>query len=106
MQFPLEDSITGQATQCLGDRGLGGSLSVLSEPLSPRGPQPVHGRLRGVGVPHFVLPQCAMFGAAFARTGNPDHMGLPYWPAYEASTRATMIFDDECKVVNERGKDG
>jgi para-nitrobenzyl esterase len=42
---------------------------------------------------------------AFARTGNPDHAGLPHWPAYETSTRATMIFNDECKVVNDPGKD-
>ena len=41
----------------------------------------------------------------FARTGNPNHTGLPHWPAYETSTRATMIFNDECKVVNDPGKD-
>jgi hypothetical protein len=29
----------------------------LSEPLSPRGPQPVLARVRGVGVGHFALPQ-------------------------------------------------
>jgi para-nitrobenzyl esterase len=43
--------------------------------------------------------------AAFARTGNPNAPGLPHWPAYEAATRATMIFGDECKVVNDPGKD-
>ena len=43
--------------------------------------------------------------AAFARTGNPDHAGLPHWPAYDTSTRATMIFNNECKVVNDPGKD-
>ncbi len=41
---------------------------------------------------------------AFARTGNPNHAGIPSWPAYETSTRATMIFNDECKVVNDPGK--
>jgi para-nitrobenzyl esterase len=41
----------------------------------------------------------------FARSGNPNHAGLPHWPAYETSTRATMIFNDECKVVNDPGKD-
>jgi para-nitrobenzyl esterase len=43
--------------------------------------------------------------AAFARTGNPNVPGLPHWPAYDASMRATMIFDDECKVVNDPGKE-
>ena len=42
---------------------------------------------------------------AFARTGNPNHAGLPHWPAYDASTRATMIFNSECRVVNDPGKD-
>jgi para-nitrobenzyl esterase len=32
---------------------------------------------------------------AFARSGNPG------WPAYDAKTRATMIFDVESKVVND-----
>jgi para-nitrobenzyl esterase len=41
----------------------------------------------------------------FARTGNPNHAGLPHWPPYDANTRATMIFNDECKVVNDPAKD-
>jgi para-nitrobenzyl esterase len=43
--------------------------------------------------------------AAFARTGNPNAPGLPHWPAYDPSTRPTMIFNDECKVVDDPGKD-
>jgi para-nitrobenzyl esterase len=42
---------------------------------------------------------------AFARSGNPNHAGLPRWPAYETSTCATMIFNDECKVLNDPGKE-
>jgi para-nitrobenzyl esterase len=41
----------------------------------------------------------------FARTGNPNHAGLSHWPPYDANTRPTMIFNDECKVVNDPGKD-
>jgi para-nitrobenzyl esterase len=43
--------------------------------------------------------------AAFARTGNPNTTSLPHWPAYNAKSRATMIFNDECKVVNDPGRD-
>ncbi len=38
---------------------------------------------------------------AFARTGNPGHPGLPTWPAYTAQQRATMVFDNACKVLND-----
>jgi len=43
--------------------------------------------------------------AAFARTGNPNHSGLPHWPAYDVNSRATMIFNDECKIVDDPGRD-
>lgn len=29
----------------------------------------------------------------FARTGNPNHGGLPYWDAYNLQSRITMLFD-------------
>jgi para-nitrobenzyl esterase len=37
----------------------------------------------------------------FARTGNPNHSGLPNWPAYTPQDRSTMVFDTECKMVND-----
>jgi para-nitrobenzyl esterase len=39
--------------------------------------------------------------ASLARTGNPNHRGLPNWPAYTPDTRATMIFDTPCRVEND-----
>ena len=36
---------------------------------------------------------------AFARTGNPNHRGLPFWPAYDAATRETMVFDTAAATV-------
>jgi para-nitrobenzyl esterase len=39
--------------------------------------------------------------AAFARSGDPNHEGIPHWPAYTKEKRATMIFNTECKVEND-----
>jgi para-nitrobenzyl esterase len=36
---------------------------------------------------------------AFARTGDPNHAGLPAWPAYTISSRATMVFENERVTV-------
>jgi len=38
---------------------------------------------------------------AFARTGNPNHAGLPEWRPFEAQKRTTMIFDKECRAVED-----
>ncbi|MFN7930726.1 MAG: carboxylesterase family protein [Blastocatellia bacterium] len=37
---------------------------------------------------------------AFARKGDPNHAGLPKWPAFNADKGATMIFDNKCEVKN------
>lgn len=42
---------------------------------------------------------------AFARTGNPNTPKLPKWSAYDAGARATMLFDNECTVVNDPGRE-
>ncbi len=38
---------------------------------------------------------------AFARSGNPNHKGLPNWAPFDTTRRATMILDDECKLVDD-----
>jgi para-nitrobenzyl esterase len=43
--------------------------------------------------------------AAFAATGDPNHAGLPTWPAYDRETRPTMLFDVESKVVDDPAGD-
>jgi para-nitrobenzyl esterase len=37
----------------------------------------------------------------FAYKDNPNHAGIPYWPAYSSGTRPTMIFDLQCRVEND-----
>jgi para-nitrobenzyl esterase len=36
----------------------------------------------------------------FARTGNPNHAGMPHWPAFSTSTSPTMIFDNRPRAEN------
>jgi len=38
---------------------------------------------------------------AFARNGNPNHKGLPKWDPFTSDRRATMIFNTECRAVND-----
>src|SRR5450830_255270 len=38
---------------------------------------------------------------AFAKTGDPNHKGMPYWPAYNTETRATMILNVNPSVEND-----
>jgi len=38
---------------------------------------------------------------AFARVGDPSTTALPDWPRFEASRRATMVFDVEPRVVDD-----
>jgi para-nitrobenzyl esterase len=35
---------------------------------------------------------------AFARTGNPNHSGLPSWPVFTSEDNETMFFDTPCEV--------
>ena len=45
--------------------------------------------------------QIASAWVAFARTGNPDCKEIPHWPAYDATTRATMVFNLKSEVVDD-----
>jgi para-nitrobenzyl esterase len=50
---------------------------------------------------HSLADKISGSWVAFARSGNPNHKGLPNWPAFNTSERATMILNAECKVVND-----
>ena len=38
---------------------------------------------------------------AFARSGDPNHAAIPKWSPYEQGNRSTMVFDNECGVVDD-----
>jgi para-nitrobenzyl esterase len=38
--------------------------------------------------------------ASFARIGNPSHKDLPNWPVFNSRTHSTMVFANECEMLN------
>jgi para-nitrobenzyl esterase len=53
-----------------------------------------------------LADQMSAAWVAFARTGTPNHRGIPSWTPFEANQRATMVFDTgETKLVNDPGRE-
>jgi para-nitrobenzyl esterase len=48
---------------------------------------------------HRVADQMSSAWLAFARTGDPNHPGIPDWPAYTADRPVTMLFDVESRLA-------
>ncbi len=58
--------------------------------------------MTGSGQDRYLLAErMSTAWVAFARTGNPNHKGLPNWKPFESSHRSTMIFDRECRLVDD-----
>ena len=55
--------------------------------------------------PQILAEQMSEAWLAFARTGNPSIPALPDWPAYDAETRATLMFDVESRVESDPWRD-
>jgi para-nitrobenzyl esterase len=62
--------------------------------------------MTGAGQERYALEhRMSAAWAAFARTGNPNHADIPTWPAFNPADRATMIWNNEVKVVNDPHKE-
>ena len=55
----------------------------------------------GEGPPEDVALAMHDAWAAFARTGDPNHQGIPEWPRYEPGRRATLEFGSERTVLED-----
>ena len=63
----------------------------------------VRDNIVGVGstIGKVMCDRLASAWVAFAKTGDPNNSQIPRWPAYDSSTRATMIFDTDTRVEND-----
>jgi para-nitrobenzyl esterase len=53
-----------------------------------------------------LADQMSAAWVAFAKTGNPNHAGMPQWTPFKADQRATMVFSEkQSRLVNDPGKD-
>jgi para-nitrobenzyl esterase len=54
-----------------------------------------------------IADQMSAAWVAFARTGNPNHKGIPAWTPFTDQQRQTMVFGagPDAKVVNDPGKE-
>jgi para-nitrobenzyl esterase len=50
---------------------------------------------------HALAGKVSAAWVSFARTGNPNTPGLPKWPAYSATSRDTMLFNNDSRVVQD-----
>jgi para-nitrobenzyl esterase len=62
--------------------------------------------MTGTGQDRYALSdKMSAAWSSFARMGVPSAKGLPRWTPFTADQRATMIFDNECKLVNDPYKE-
>jgi para-nitrobenzyl esterase len=54
---------------------------------------------------HALADKMSQAWINFARSGNPNHKGLPNWPTYTRTDGAVMIFDNTCGVLNNHDKE-
>jgi hypothetical protein len=70
-----------------------------SDDLQPRAGAGV----TGDGTAHHALAHPKQTAwANFARSGDPNHSGLPAWPRFDVRQRSTMIFDTVCPIRSAR----
>jgi len=53
---------------------------------------------------HALADKVSQAWINFARTGNPNHAGLPKWPVFTDEKRSTMIFNNECVVKDNHDR--
>jgi para-nitrobenzyl esterase len=80
------------------------AFHTIEIPFAFDNPQLIRRRANGSPEVDQLVKIMSETWVAFAKTGNPNHPGLPKWEPYNEKTRPTMIFDAQCKVVSDPTK--
>ena len=83
------------------DGGRYGAMHTMDIPLVfDNTSQP--GSLTGTGeAAQKVADRMSDAFVAFARSGDPNHAGLPQWRPYDLTNRSTMLFDAVCRLADD-----
>ncbi len=82
------------------DSGRSGAFHTVDIPLAFDNVDAAGSRVTGPGA-HAVAAGLSEAFIAFARSGDPNHPGLPVWAAYGLPGRETMVFDVETRLEND-----
>jgi para-nitrobenzyl esterase len=85
--------------------GVLGATHALDLPLMFNNVESARGFVGPGDAPQKLADKMQAAWLAFARTGSPNCAALPDWPAYDVTRRATMIFDNVCRVADDPLKD-
>lgn len=77
------------------------SCHTLELPLVFNNVDPVIGVLGETPERFLLAGYMSAAWASFARSGNPNHSGIPLWPTYSTDKRSTMSFNIECRIIND-----
>jgi len=50
---------------------------------------------------HVLASRVSMAWMNFARSGNPNHSGIPTWKPFNPTDKTTMVFDDHCEAIDK-----
>ena len=82
------------------ENGRSGAFHTVDIPLAFDNADAAGARVTGPGA-HAVAARLSEAFIAFARSGDPNHAGLPVWTPYGLTNRETMVFDVETRLEND-----
>lgn len=83
------------------DGGIWGSPHTVDIPFALGSVEAAHAMTGRDPGPVEVSRNMMSAFAAFARTDDPANPRMPDWKPYNSETRATMLIDDQCRLVND-----